>query len=217
MSSAPLAFRISGLVCPLVGYQSQIVPFFGSFCQSSTSSFVTFLPMLFHFGIYDCFPLDLVLSIGMLPSSIYWKAKSSKNQLSLNFIFHDSFWKSRVFFYFLSPWWIFRGRRVKEAALGKFCCSRKLNPIQQNLWSRAFELLLTFNLKLAEKLPKSRYYYRSCAITTREPSTLTLDSIWKTFQGQKAKILSLSSYSMSQIFADQHDDQHDDYQTNGNG
>ena len=99
-------------------------------------------------------------------------------------------------FYFFSPWWIFRGRRVKEAALGKFCCSRKLNPIQQNLWSRAFELLLTFNLKLSEKLPKSRYSYRSLQSELGGTSTLTR-SISQTFQGQKVRVektFSLSSW-----------------------
>ena len=70
--------------------------------------------------------------------------------------------------------------RVKEAALGKFCCSGKLNPIQQNLWSTAFELLLTFNLKLAEKLPemrklpKARYFHRIFAVKAQEMSRVKI-------------------------------------------
>ena len=70
--------------------------------------------------------------------------------------------------------------RVKEAALGKFCCSGKLNPIQQNLWSTAFELLLTFNLKLAEKLPemrklpKARYFHRIFAVRVQEMSRVKI-------------------------------------------
>ena len=114
----------------------------------------------------------------------------------LNFVFHDGFWKSRVFLFLQPMVNIQRGKGERSGIRKVLLFSRKLNPIQQNLWSRAFELLLTFNLKLSEKLPKSRYSYRSLQSELGGTSTLTR-SISQTFQGQKVRVektLSLSSW-----------------------